>query len=90
METVNALQIRNHLGEILDRLESTGEPIMISKGRRVRAVLVSPEDFGRRFLDRQAEDRRRELIEKIRAARVPSRSRSDSTEILRGLRGYGA
>ncbi len=88
METVNALQIRNRLGEILDRLESTGEPIQISKGRRVRAVLVSPEDFQKRFLDRQTEERRRALIERIRASRSPSKSGIDSTEILRDLRGY--
>lgn len=88
METVNALQVRNRLGEILDRLESTGEPIQISKGRRVRAVLVSPEDFQKRFLDRQTEERRRALIERIRASRAPSQSGIDSTEILRDLRGY--
>jgi PHD/YefM family antitoxin component YafN of YafNO toxin-antitoxin module len=88
METVNALQIRNRLGEILDRLESTGEPIQISKGRRVRAVLVSPEDFRKRFLDRQTEEHRRALIEKVRASRAPSQSGTDSTEILRDLRGY--
>jgi len=87
-ETVNALQVRNRLGEILDRLERTGEPVQISKGRRVRAVLISPEDFQRRFLDKQAEDKRRALIEKIRASRVPSSAASDSTEILREMRGY--
>lgn len=88
MDTVNALQVRNHLGEILERLEKTGEPIQISKGRRIRAVLVSPEDFQRRFLDRQAEERRQALVTKIRASRAPSHSESRSTEILRELRGH--
>ena len=32
MEEVNALKIRNNLGEILDRLSETGEPIFVSKG----------------------------------------------------------
>ncbi len=88
MDTVNALQIRNHLGEILERLEKTGEPIQISKGRRVRAVLVTPTDFQRRFLDKQTEEHRQALIAKIRASRAPSQSESRSTDILRELRGY--
>ena len=33
MEEVNALKIRNNLGAILDRLNETGEPIFVSKGR---------------------------------------------------------
>ncbi len=45
MEEVNALKIRNNLGEILDRLNDKGEPILISKGRKIRAVLVTPEQF---------------------------------------------
>ncbi len=54
MEEVNALQIRNNLGEILDWLNDKGEPILISKGRKIRVVLVTPEQFEKRFLDRQA------------------------------------
>ena len=50
MGTVNALKVRNNLGKILDRLEKTREPILISKGRKIRAVLVTPEDFETRFL----------------------------------------
>ncbi|HDM78362.1 MAG TPA: type II toxin-antitoxin system Phd/YefM family antitoxin [Deltaproteobacteria bacterium] len=50
METVNALKVRNNLGKILDRLEKTREPILISKGRKICAVLVTPEDFETRFL----------------------------------------
>lgn len=50
MEEVNALKIRNNLGEILDRLDRKGDPIFISKGRKVRAVLVTFEQFEKRFL----------------------------------------
>ena len=42
MKTVNALKIRNNLGEILDLLEKTKEPILVSKGREIRAVLITP------------------------------------------------
>ena len=49
MKTVNALKIRNNLGEVLELLTKTGEPILISKGREVRAVLITPEQFEKRF-----------------------------------------
>jgi PHD/YefM family antitoxin component YafN of YafNO toxin-antitoxin module len=90
METVNALEIRNHLGQVLDRLERTGEPILVSKGRRVRAVMITPRDFERRFLDRQAEEKRRELVDRIKAAREPSTAGRSSLELLRQLRGYSS
>ena len=35
MEEVNAFRIRNNLGEILDRLNKKGEPILISKSRKI-------------------------------------------------------
>lgn len=38
MEKVSALQVGNHLGEILDRLERTCAPILIGKGRKVRSA----------------------------------------------------
>ncbi len=58
MKKVNALTIRNNLGSVLDDLEKNREPILISKGRVVRAVLITPDDFKRRFIDKQAEEDR--------------------------------
>jgi PHD/YefM family antitoxin component YafN of YafNO toxin-antitoxin module len=90
MRLVNALKIRNHLGEVLDLLHSDGEPIQISRGRRVAAVLITPEQYERRFLDHQTEEKKRQMLEKMlkmRANRTDSRS---SVSILRELRGYGA
>ncbi len=88
MTTVNALEIRNRLGGVLDRLEETGEPILVSKGRRIRAVLITPEDFQRRFLDRQTQERRRELLEKIHSYRDHAQGERSSLDVLRELRGY--
>ncbi len=88
MKKVNALKVRNRLGEVLDELERDGEPILVSKGRRVRAVLITPQDFEARFLDRQAEEARRRMLarmDQVRAGRVGD---ADSVEVLRGLRGY--
>ena len=88
MKTVNALKIRNHLGEVLDDLNKTGKPILISKGRKIRAVLITPEQFQRRFLDHQAEEKKKHLLETIKGLRAKGRGGKDSVEVLRELRGY--
>jgi len=89
MKTVNALKIRNNLGEVLELLTKTGEPILISKGREVRAVLITPEQFQKRFLDYQAEEKKKQLLETIKSLRVDSLETKSSVEVLRELRGYG-
>jgi PHD/YefM family antitoxin component YafN of YafNO toxin-antitoxin module len=88
VRTVNALKIRNNLGEVLDLLNNTGEPILVSKGRKLRAVLITPEQFKRRFLDYQAKERKRQLLETIKGLRLDSLERKGSVEVLRELRGY--
>lgn len=88
MKTVNALKIRNHLGEVLDELNKTGKPILISKGREIRAVLITPEQFQRRFLDYQAEEKKKHLLKIIKGLRTKGRGDKDSVEVLRDLRGY--
>jgi prevent-host-death family protein len=88
METVNALKIRNNLGEILDRLNKTGQPIIVSKGRKVRAVLVTPEDFNRRFLDVQVREEKQKRLRVIKSLRKKKTDAIDSTLLLRQLRGY--
>ena len=88
MEEVNALKIRNNLGEILDRLSETGEPIFVSKGRKIRAVLVTPEQFEKRFLDRQVEEERKKFLEVVKDLRKGKKSKDSSLSILRQLRGY--
>jgi prevent-host-death family protein len=87
MKTVNALEIRNRLGAVLDDIERTGEPVIVSKGRKPRAVLISVEDFQKRFIDRQTEERRAALMERVKAARAPAVAGGDSLGILRSLRG---
>jgi len=90
MKNVNALKVRNQLGEILDGLEETGEPVLISKGRRVRAVLITPEQFERRFLDYQVEEKKQKLMERIASLRDRRIGEKESLEVLRELRGYDA
>lgn len=88
MEQVNALKLRNHLGEILDRLRDKGEPILVSKGRKIRAVLVTPDQFEKRFLDWQAEEQQKCFLDHVAQLKKKKRSRLDSLTVLRRLRGY--
>jgi len=88
MKTVNALKIRNHLGEVLEELNKTKKPILVSKGRKIQAVLITPEQFKKRFLDYQAEEERKRLVETIKGLRGKSRGTKDSVKVLRELRGY--
>lgn len=88
MKTVNALKIRNHLGEVLEELNRTGKPILVSKGRKIQAVLITPEQFQRRFLDYQAEEKRKHLMGTIKSLRAKSRLKKSSIDVLRELRGY--
>ncbi len=88
MEQVNALKLRNHLGEILDRLRDKGEPILVSKGRKIRAVLVTPDQFEKRFLDWQAEEQQKRFLDHVTQLKKKKRSRLDSLTVLRRLRGY--
>jgi PHD/YefM family antitoxin component YafN of YafNO toxin-antitoxin module len=88
VKEVNALTLRNKLGAILDQLTTTGEPVLVTKGRKTRAVMITPEQFEQRFLVYQAEEKRRELLAKIRASRSAKIGRKSSVDVLRELRGY--
>ena len=88
MEEVNALKIRNNLGEILDRLNDKGEPIFISKGRKIRAVLVTPEQFEKRFLDWKTKEEKKKFLKTVKMFRKRKQGGLNSLQILRQLRGY--
>ena len=88
MEEVNALALRNRLGEILDRLEKKEEPILISKGRKIKAVLVTPAQFEKRFLDWQAEDKKKKILTSMRRLRRKRKGTETSLSVLRAIRGY--
>lgn len=88
MEEVNALKIRNNLGEILDRLNDKGEPIFISKGRKIRAVLVTPQQFEKRFLDWKIKEDKKRLLDSIKRLRKKRKENTGSLTVLRQLRGY--
>jgi len=88
MEEVTALKVRNNLGEILNRLSETGEPVFISKGRKIRAVLVTPEQFEKRFLDWQTRSEKEKFLNNLKKLRDAKKSNQNSLTVLRELRGY--
>ena len=88
MEEVNALKIRNNLGEILDRLDEKGEPILVSKGRKIRAVLVTPEQFEKRFLDYKTQQDKERLLDSLKRLRKRKKVKQTSLSLLRKLKGY--
>jgi len=88
MEEVNALKIRNNLGAVLDRLNDTGEPILVSKGKKIRAVLVTPEQFQKRFLDWQAKEEKQQFLDNVKQLRKKGIGSTDSLTLLRQIRGY--
>jgi len=88
MNTVNALKIRNQFGEVLELLDRDKAPILITKSKKIRAVLIRYEDFKTRFLDKQAEEEQELFFKQIKSHVAPSLINEDSVVTLRKLRGY--
>jgi len=88
MKRVNALTIRQSLGRVLDQLEKTGEPVIVEKDRKARAVLITLADFERRFVEVGALERRRQIAREIEALRDRTAKHATSAvDSIRELRG---
>jgi PHD/YefM family antitoxin component YafN of YafNO toxin-antitoxin module len=70
MERVNALQMRQSLGKVLQRLIKTGKPVLVEKDRKPAAVLITLEDYHKRFVDREADEARRQIAASIKNVKV--------------------
>lgn len=96
MRTVSAMQLRAHLGEILNRA-SAGERILIERDRRPLAVLVSPDDAARlNESGAEREARARGALDRLAAFRermAPQHpellAQPDSATIIREERDHG-
>ena len=86
MKSVNALELRQSLGRVLRQLEKGGKPILVQRGRKPAAVLISLEDFRQRFADRDADERRAEVTARLKALRFGSPRTSSTLDLLRDLR----
>jgi prevent-host-death family protein len=89
MKRVNALALRQSLGKVIASLERTGEPILLEKGRRPVAVLISLRDFEERFVEKAATEARERILEEIDRLARSSIDRTPAVEVLRELRGRG-
>jgi PHD/YefM family antitoxin component YafN of YafNO toxin-antitoxin module len=87
METVNALQLRQSLGRVLQRLRKNGRPILIERDRKPAAVLISLDDYRRRFVDVEADRLRAEMVERIKRAELAPPKGSSSLDLVREVRG---
>lgn len=86
MHKVNALEVRNAFGSVLELLNKNEGPILIEKNRLEVAVLISMEDFKIRFLDVLAKEERDQVISELKKSRV--QTSKDTTSLLREIR-YG-
>lgn len=86
MKTVNALELRQSLGKVLDRLEQDGGPILVCRRRTPAAALVSLKDYRERFVDREADERRREVVARLRRLQFEAPSTGTTLDLLRDLR----
>jgi prevent-host-death family protein len=86
MKTVNALQLRQSLGAVVEELERSGEPVLLQKGRRPVAVLISLRDFEERFVERAAAEARQEILARMDRLARPSADPTPAVEVLRELR----
>ncbi len=88
MNKVNALKIRQNLGQVLDLLDAEG-PILIEKNRTPRAVLISLEDYKQKFEKDELIKRRlaaRKRIDAFREAAGPWTGDKSIVETIREIR----
>lgn len=86
MKKINALELRKSLGKIISLLEEGGDPILVERGRKPAAVLISLEDFKERFVDKDADERRLMLRDTIISMASQSNDKTSSEVLLRELR----
>lgn len=86
MKSVNALQLRQSLGSVLEQLATSGKPVLIRRGRNPAAVLISLRDYRERFVDRQADEQRRAVVARLKALRFARPRKGTTLDRLRALR----
>lgn len=86
MDTTNALKLRQNLGRILKKLKKTGKPILVEKNREPAAVLISLDDYKKRFADYGADAEREALVERIKNTKIKLPQGKTSLDFIRELR----
>jgi prevent-host-death family protein len=83
MRTVNALKLRQQLGSVLRALQESGRPILIERNSKPAAVMISLEDYQKRFVDREADEKRKEMVEVILKTRLRLPAGKSTLDLLR-------
>jgi prevent-host-death family protein len=86
MKKINALEMRQSLGKVLRQLEKGSGPVLVEQRRHPVAVLISLEDYQKRFADRDADEKRREIVAKIRELRFKAPAGKTTLDLLRDVR----
>lgn len=86
MKHVNALELRQNLGRVLRGLEKGGEPVVIDRQRQPAAVLISLVDYQKRFVDKDADEQRRAVVERIRELEFSPPRGKTTLDLLRKVR----
>lgn len=86
MYKTNALKLRQSLGLVLKKLQTDKQPIMIERNSKPAAILITLEDYQKRFVDREADEKRKELVKKIKALRTPMPQGQTSLDLIREIR----
>lgn len=86
MQKTNALQLRQSLGAVLKKLQSAKQPILIERNSKPAAVLITLEDYQKRFVDRDADEKRKELVNRIKELRISLPENTSSIDLIRDLR----
>lgn len=86
MEKTNALKLRQNLGAVIRKLKTIGKPILVEKGREPVAVLISLEDYKKRFVDQTADELRTQIVQEIKGIKLKLPSHIKSVDLVRELR----
>lgn len=86
MKKINALQLRQSLSKVILILQKTHEPVLLERGKKPAAVIISIDDFEKRFVEKAADEKRREIQKQIAAMSTISKLKLSSEDILRQIR----
>ena len=89
MRSINALRLRHSLGEVLKLLQKSGAPILVQRGKQPIAVLISLKDYQERFVDREADERRRAAVTRLKSLRFTPPTGKTTLDLIRELRAGG-
>ena len=86
MKSVNALKLRQSLGAVLRQLEKGGAPILVERNAKPVGVLISISEYQKRFVDKEADDKRKQIVERILQAQLSLPKGEDSLDLIKAAR----